>query len=222
MHSLAHSLWPDELSLWSCSLRACWELFTSTRILFFTGWAINVTWKHIINQSISIGFSSYFYWYKSQGYFIVIIQIGSVKELHHDIKRGKYFMPSYLSQHWFKSIFYTPSQYCYPKIYYVFSPIFVISSMCFQFRPGHSRNVRMLVSISSLVDQFWNIVIQFLALSPVFVNCSSNSLVTVAEHETAKKDLVRGQLSTFGGPVGISWTRKYFDGILLFEICWIF
>ena len=34
--------------------------------------------------------------------------------------------------------------------------------------------------------------------------------------------LVRGQLSTFGGPVGISWTRRFFDGILLIEICWIF
>ena len=44
--------------------------------------------------------------------------------------------------------------------------------MCFQFRPGHSG--------------FWNIVIQFRALSPVFVNCNSNSLVTGAEHETAK------------------------------------
>ena len=47
-------------------------------------------------------------------------------------------------------------------------------------------NVRMLVSISSLVDQFWNIVIQFRALSPIFVNCNSNSSVTVAEHETVK------------------------------------
>ena len=47
-------------------------------------------------------------------------------------------------------------------------------------------NVRMLVSISSLVDQFWNIVIQCRALSPIFVNCNSNSSITVAEHETAK------------------------------------
>ena len=44
----------------------------------------------------------------------------------------------------------------------------------------------MLVSISSLVDQFWNIVIQIRVLSPVFVNCNSNSSATVAEHETAK------------------------------------
>ena len=47
-------------------------------------------------------------------------------------------------------------------------------------------NVRMLVSISSLVDQFWNIAIQFRDLSPVFVNCNSNSSVTVGEHKTAK------------------------------------
>ena len=47
-------------------------------------------------------------------------------------------------------------------------------------------NVRMLVSISSLVNQFLNIAIQFRALSPFFVNCYSNSSVTVAEHETAK------------------------------------
>ena len=44
----------------------------------------------------------------------------------------------------------------------------------------------MLVSISSLVDQFWNIVIQFRALSPIFVNRNSNLSITVAEHETAK------------------------------------
>ena len=44
----------------------------------------------------------------------------------------------------------------------------------------------MLVSISSLVDQFRNIVIKFRALSPVFVNCNSNLSVTVAEHETGK------------------------------------
>ena len=51
--------------------------------------------------------------------------------------------------------------------------------MCFQFRPGPSQwNVRMLVSISSLVDQFWNIAIQFRALSPVFVNWYSNSSVS--------------------------------------------
>ena len=43
----------------------------------------------------------------------------------------------------------------------------------------------MLISISSLVDQFRNIVIQFRALSPIFYNCNSNSSVTVAEHETA-------------------------------------
>ena len=48
-------------------------------------------------------------------------------------------------------------------------------------------NVLMLVSISSLVDQFWNIAIQFRALSPVFVNCYSNSSVTVAEHEREQK-----------------------------------
>ena len=44
----------------------------------------------------------------------------------------------------------------------------------------------MLVSILSLVNQFWNIVIKFRALSPVFVNYNSNSSVAVAEHETAK------------------------------------
>ena len=43
----------------------------------------------------------------------------------------------------------------------------------------------MLVSISFVVDQFRNIVIRFRALSPVFVNCNSNLLVTVAEHERA-------------------------------------
>ena len=47
-------------------------------------------------------------------------------------------------------------------------------------------NVRMLVSIESLLNQFWNIVIQFRALSLDFVNCNSNSSVAVAEHETAK------------------------------------
>ena len=31
-----------------------------------------------------------------------------------------------------------------------------------------------------------------------------------------------GQLSTFGGTVGISWTRRFFDGILLIGICYIF
>ena len=50
----------------------------------------------------------------------------------------------------------------------------------------------MVNSISSLVDQFLNIVIQFRALSPVFVNCNSNSSVTVAEHETAKTILSIG------------------------------
>ena len=54
--------------------------------------------------------------------------------------------------------------------------------MCFQFRPGHFK----MCECSSLVDQFRNIVIQFRALSPVFVNCNSNSSVTVAEHETGK------------------------------------
>ena len=62
--------------------------------------------------------------------------------------------------------------------------------MCFQFRPGHSGMCECSDSISSLVDQFWNIVIQFRALSPVFVNCNSNSSVTVAEHETAKNNFV--------------------------------
>ena len=40
--------------------------------------------------------------------------------------------------------------------------------------------------------------------------------------ENVLESIVRGQLSTFGGPVGISWTRRFFYGILLIEICWIF
>ena len=51
-------------------------------------------------------------------------------------------------------------------------------------------NVRLLVSILSLFDQFWNIVIQFRALPPVFVTCNSTSSVTVAEHETSKNNFV--------------------------------
>ena len=43
----------------------------------------------------------------------------------------------------------------------------------------------MLVSVSSLIDQFSNIVIQFDALSPIFVN-SNSKLVTVAGHEAVK------------------------------------
>ena len=45
----------------------------------------------------------------------------------------------------------------------------------------------MLVSISSLVDQFWNIVIQFRALSPVFFQLQFKFVShSIAEHETAK------------------------------------
>ena len=66
-----------------------------------------------------------------------------------------------------------------PPLHSILENVFSISSRTLW-------NVRMLVSISSLVDQFWNIVIQFRALSPVFVNCNSNSSVTEAEHEPAK------------------------------------
>ena len=66
------------------------------------------------------------------------------------------------------------------SLYSILENVFSISSRTLW-------NVRMLVSISSLVDQFWNIAIQFRALSPVFVNCYSNSSVKVAiKHETAK------------------------------------
>ena len=67
------------------------------------------------------------------------------------------------------------------------SPLLSILKMCFSISSRTALwNMRMANSrsISSLVDQFWNIVIQFRALSPVFVNCNSNSSVTVAEHET--------------------------------------
>ena len=66
------------------------------------------------------------------------------------------------------------------------SPLHSILNNVFSILSRTLWNVRMLISISSLVDQFRNIVIQYRALSPVFVNCNSNSSVTVAEHETAK------------------------------------
>ena len=66
------------------------------------------------------------------------------------------------------------------------SPLHSILENVFSISSRTLWNVRMVNSISSLVDQFLNIVIQFHALSPVFVNCNSNSSVTVAEHETAK------------------------------------
>ena len=58
--------------------------------------------------------------------------------------------------------------------------------MCFQLVSSPLWNVRILVSFSSLVDQFWNIVIHFRALSPIFVSCNSDLSVIVAGHETAK------------------------------------
>ena len=88
---------------------------------------------------------------------------------------------------------YRPFRYFWATLYIGFPAHFVISSFSFRkwafnFVPDtlECMNVRKLVSISSLVDQFWNIVIKFRALSPIFVNCNSNSSVTVAEHETAK------------------------------------
>ena len=66
------------------------------------------------------------------------------------------------------------------------SPLHSILENVFSISSRTLWNVRMLVPISSLVDQFWNIVFQFRALSPAFVNFNSNSSVTVAEHETAK------------------------------------
>ena len=48
-------------------------------------------------------------------------------------------------------------------------------------------NVRMLVSISSLVNQFWNIGIQFRACHPfASIAIQIRRSCTVAEHETAK------------------------------------
>ena len=46
---------------------------------------------------------------------------------------------------------------------------FTINKYAFSISSRTLWNVRMLVSISTLVDQVWNIVIQFRALSPVFV-----------------------------------------------------
>ena len=81
------------------------------------------------------------------------------------------------------------------KLYYRFSrpfssPLHSIFTNVFSISSRTLWNVRMLVSISSLVDQFWNIVIQFRALSPVFVNYNSNSSVTAAEHKTSKINFV--------------------------------
>ena len=74
-----------------------------------------------------------------------------------------------------------------PDIFYVKVPVIWRSlENVFSVSSRTLWNVRLLVSISSLVDQFWNIVIQFRALSSVFVNCISNSSATVAEHDTAK------------------------------------
>ena len=66
-----------------------------------------------------------------------------------------------------------------------FSSLHSILENVFSISSRTHRNVRMLVSISSSVDKFWNIVVQIRVLSPVFINCNSNSSVAVTEHETA-------------------------------------
>ena len=99
------------------------------------------------------------------------------------------FLPFRLSIYWYYRFSHPFSSLF---LFILFIPLYSTLKNVLSISSRTLWNVRMLVSISSLIDQFWNIVLQFRDLSPIFVNCNSNSSVTVVEHKTAKSILSIG------------------------------